>query len=93
MLKEPDSTRPGDVVIWLQKAFALADQLEDAVAPGLAELKVSGSVVFLTSTVNHGTIRYQYYEHSVFGHEPNMISRVSSLTIVFSPSVFQCWII
>jgi len=41
MLKEPDITRPADVVIWLQKAFSLADQLEDAVTPGLAELKIS----------------------------------------------------
>jgi hypothetical protein len=41
MLKESDSTGPGDVVVtWLQKAFSLADQLEDAVAPGVAELKV-----------------------------------------------------
>lgn len=43
MLKEADSTRLGDPVTWLQKAFSLADQLEDAVAPGLAELKVRGS--------------------------------------------------
>ncbi|KAG5643052.1 hypothetical protein DXG03_001630 [Asterophora parasitica] len=41
MLEEPDGTKPSDAVIWLQKAFALADPLEDSVARGVAELKIS----------------------------------------------------
>jgi hypothetical protein len=73
MLKEPDSTRPGDVVSWLQKAFSLADQLEDAVAPGVVELKVRGSQCLPDIlTVDHGTIRYLFYEHSVLGCEQTL---------------------
>lgn len=90
MLKEPDSTRPGDVVIWLQKAFSLADQLEEAVTPGLAELKVRDLFSDVLA-VKHGMIRYQYYERSVLGCEPNL--RVSCLTMVSSPRVFHFWII
>ncbi|KAF5376865.1 hypothetical protein D9615_007266 [Tricholomella constricta] len=41
MLEEPDGTKPADAVIWLQKAFTLADPLEDNVALGVAELKIS----------------------------------------------------
>ncbi|KAF9467007.1 hypothetical protein BDZ94DRAFT_1212000 [Collybia nuda] len=35
ILKEPDSSGPVDAVIWLQKSFSLADQLEETVAPDI----------------------------------------------------------
>ncbi|RDB27351.1 TPR repeat-containing protein ZIP4 [Hypsizygus marmoreus] len=41
MLEQPDGTKPTDAVVWLQKAFSLADPLEDSVAPGVAELKIT----------------------------------------------------
>ncbi|KAG6909084.1 hypothetical protein DXG01_002065 [Tephrocybe rancida] len=41
ILEQPEGTKPSDAVVWLQKAFTLADPLEDNVAPGVAELKVT----------------------------------------------------
>ncbi|TFK38784.1 meiosis protein SPO22/ZIP4 like-domain-containing protein [Crucibulum laeve] len=38
---EQDRNRAVDAVEWLQKAFSMADQLEDTAAPGVAELKIS----------------------------------------------------
>lgn len=49
MLEEPDGNKPADAVIWLQKAFALADPLEENVALGIAELKVSVQAANLSS--------------------------------------------
>lgn len=92
MLKEPDGTRPGDVVIWVQKAFSLADQLEDSVTPGLAELKVRGSkhfVTFLPLTMERSDINTTNSRYLV-------VSRISGccrLTIVSSPRVFHFWIV
>ncbi|KAF8957067.1 meiosis protein SPO22/ZIP4 like-domain-containing protein [Flammula alnicola] len=43
-LKEPtlqDGSKPADAVQWLQRAFAMADQLEGTAASGVAELKIS----------------------------------------------------
>lgn len=39
----PDDFRPVDAVQWLQRAFSVADKLEDAKASGMAELKVGRS--------------------------------------------------
>ncbi|KAG6890867.1 hypothetical protein C0992_012003 [Termitomyces sp. T32_za158] len=41
MLELPEGTKPSDAVVWLQKAFTLADPLEDNTVPGVAELKAS----------------------------------------------------
>ncbi|KAG6873268.1 hypothetical protein C0995_001042 [Termitomyces sp. Mi166 len=40
-LELPEGTKPSDAVVWLQKAFTLADPLEDNGALGVAELKIS----------------------------------------------------
>ncbi|KNZ75710.1 Testis-expressed sequence 11 protein [Termitomyces sp. J132] len=41
MLELPEGIKPSDAVSWLQKAFTLADPLEDNAVPGVAELKIS----------------------------------------------------
>lgn len=44
LLKEPsaeDGTKPADAVEWLQKAFSMADQLDDTAGSGVVELKIS----------------------------------------------------
>jgi hypothetical protein len=43
-LKEPivqDGSKPVEAVQWLQRAFSIADQLEDTTAPAVSGLKVS----------------------------------------------------
>ena len=44
MLKEPiiqDGSKPVEAVQWLQRAFSIADQLEDTTDPAAPGLKVS----------------------------------------------------
>ncbi|KAG6828741.1 hypothetical protein H0H92_006879 [Tricholoma furcatifolium] len=36
-----EGVKPSDAVLWLQKAFALGDPLDEMAAPGVAELKIS----------------------------------------------------
>lgn len=37
---EQDGSKPADAVAWLQRAFAMADQLEDTTGSAIGELKV-----------------------------------------------------
>ncbi|KAF8168527.1 meiosis protein SPO22/ZIP4 like-domain-containing protein [Crassisporium funariophilum] len=44
ILREPavqDGSKPADAVQWLQRAFSIADQLEDTAVSGIAELKIT----------------------------------------------------
>ncbi len=38
-----EGARAEDAVIWLQKSFSVADRLEEAATPGVADLKVGAS--------------------------------------------------
>jgi len=44
-----DDVKPVDAVQWLQRAFSVADQLEDTTTSGMAELKVGGNIDFENS--------------------------------------------
>lgn len=52
MLELPEGTKPSDAVVWLQKAFTLADPLEDDTVPGVAELKVCVFLSNLPTLIN-----------------------------------------
>lgn len=76
MLKEQGvqgGTKAVDAVTWLQKSFALADQLDDPAAPGTAELRVRVRIGFppnstMCQFTHHLLIRYRYCGHSVRVH-------------------------
>jgi len=61
MLKEPiiqDGPKPVEAVQWLQRAFSIADQLEDTTVPSAPGLKVSDSHQ-ITNFNFKNNVRYQ----------------------------------
>ncbi len=51
-----NGTKPADAVVWLQKAFTMADQLDDSAVSGVPQLKVVYSPRYSVPTL---TMLYQ----------------------------------